>query len=317
MRDSTMHPDHHEASTSPRGQAGHRRRRQKLPAALGLGLAGALALSACAGSPEASATDSATVDGSATVTESATASEASAPSETATSTATSEPESEESNESEESEPAGGTDMDGPTQTHSTEGDHFQWTLPASWTVTEELAGPDTSDEYGVENERWVFQNHDEKALFTADTGQGPMDGDGVKPDVVEVLETEELEDIPVDPSNDGDVHYRAAILEDNGQGGEQGFFEGEDYRLAVQVTTVPEGTDPESTEEFWDAWTYVLPPAEGTEQGTAATLQGHITQADAEELTGEEGEDALRAVVETGQYQELRLVATSMEVTAP
>ena len=244
--------------------------RKRLPAALGLGLAGALALTGA--SPAAAVSDA---------------------------------------------ESGGTGFDGPTQTHSTEGDHFQWTLPASWTVSEELVGPDTTDEYGVENERAVFQNHDEKALFTADTGQGPTDNDGAKPEVVEVLEAEKLEGVPEDASTGGEVYYRAAILEDTGQLGDQGFFEGEDHRLAVQVVNVPEGTDPASTEDYWDAWSYVLPAAEGFDQGTGAMLQGHITESDAEALTGDEGEDALRAVVETGQYDELRLVATSMEVTAP
>lgn len=314
MRESTLYSDHHATQASARGQDGHGPHlRKRLPAALGLGLAGALALSACAASPEASANETETTG---TVTASATASAPAAPSETTTSPASTESASSEP-APEESEEAGGTGFDGPTQTHSTEGDHFQWTLPASWTITEEPAGPDTTEEYGVKNERWVFQNHDEKALFTADTGQGPTDGDGAKPEVVEVLETEKLQDIPEDASTEGDVYYRAAILEDNGQAGDQGYFEGEDYRLAVQVTTVPEGTDPASEQDYWEAWTYVLPAAEGTEQGTGTTLQGHITQSDAEELTGEEGQDALRAVVETGQYQELRLVASSLEVTAP
>lgn len=250
------------------------RRHHRLPAALGLGLAGALALTGV--SPAAAAPDTASDSGS-----------------------------------------GGTGFDGPTQTHRTEGGHFQWTLPASWTVSEESVGPDTTDEFGVTNERAVFQNHDESVLFTADTGQGPTDSDGVKPDVVEVLDTERLEDVPEDASTEGDVYYRAAILEDNGQLGGQGFFEGEEHRLAVQVVTVPEGTDPASTGDYWDSWRYVLPAAEGFDQGTGAMLQGHITESDAEELTGEEGEDALRAVVETGQYDELRLVATSLEVTAP
>lgn len=246
--------------------------RRRLPAALGLGLVGALALTGAGPAVAGSA---------------------------------STPES------------GGTGFDGPTQTHTTEGGHYQWTLPASWTVAEELAGPDTTDEYGVKNERVVFQNHDEKALFTADTGQGPTDNDGVKPDVVEVLETEKLEDIPEDGNTEGDVYYRAALLEDNGQLGDQGFFEGDEHRLAVQVVTVPEGTDPASTEDYWDAWSYVLPAAEGFDQGTGAMVQGHITESDAEALTGKEGEEALRAAAETGQYDELRLVATSLEVTEP
>lgn len=252
------------------------RRHHRLPAALGLGLAGALALTGV--SPAAAAPDTASDSGS-----------------------------------------GGTGFDGPTQEHSTAGGHYQWTLPASWTVSEELAGPDTTDEYGVENERWVFENHDETALFTADTGQGPFDNDGAKPEVVEVLETEKLKDIPEDANTGGDVYYRAAILEDNGAlGTGNSFFGGEDHRLQVQVVNVPEGTDPAATdEEFWDAWTYVLPAAEGHDQGTGATMQGHITESDAEALTGKEGEDALRAAAETGQYDELRLVATSLEVTAP
>ncbi|HRO29454.1 hypothetical protein [Citricoccus sp.] len=214
---------------------------------------------------------------------------------------------------------GAEDGDGSTQTHSTEGGHFRWTLPADWTISEELAGPDTTEAYGVKNERWVFQNPEGTAVFSANTGVGPTDGDGAKPDVVEVVDAERLRGLPADPEyGEEDTWYRAAILRDNGLRGDEGFFDGEEYRLAVQVVGVPQDVDPEAPgDDYWSGWTFVLPAAPGTGQGTASFLQGRIAQSDAEAITGREGKDALRAVLETEEYSELRDVATSLQVTAP
>jgi hypothetical protein len=50
---------------------------------------------------------------------------------------------------------------------------------------------------------------------------------------------------------------------------------------------------------------------------TAAFLRGHITQSDAEAITGKKGEAALRSVLDTEEYAQLKDVTTSLEVTAP
>ncbi len=326
MRHMVEHAEQAEHTTHRRGAGGEpddRGPRRRWPAVLGLGVAAALALTSCAGSPgggttedapspAASATETAPVTQSAETTEPAEETAGTTPASataSGTPTAIGAPGDGEGT-------AGG---EGATQTHSTEGGYFQWTLPADWTVREELAGPDTTDAYGVKNERWVFQNPEKTALFSADTGVGPTDNDGAKPDIVEVVDAQQLEGLPVDPGyGDEDVWFRAAILKENGASGDQPFFEGEDYRLAVQVVGVPEGVDPESAgDDYWSGWTYVLPPAEGMQEGTASFLQGHITQSDAEAITGETGEAALRAVLDAEEYQELRGVATSLEVTAP
>lgn len=278
-----------------------------------LGVVAALALTSCTGSPGGGTTEeatspvaSATETGQATETGRATESAEASPTESGTPTASGAPGD------------GTTGGDGATQTHSTEGGYFQWTLPAGWTIGEELAGPDTTDAYGVKNERWVFQNPERTAIFTADTGIGPTDNDGAKADVVEVVETQPLDGLPDGTGEGGQAWYRAAILKDNGLAGDQGFFDGEDYRLAVQVVTVSPGTDPEAAgEDFHNSWYYMLPAAEGVAQGTASFLQGHITQSDAEAITGNQGEAALRSVLDTEEYAELKDVATSLEVTAP
>ena len=102
---------------------------------------------------------------------------------------------------------------------------------------------------------------DKTAIFSADTGVGPTDSDGAKPGVVEVVDVEQLQGIPFDPGyGDEDTWFRAVILQDNGMMGDQGFFDGEEYRLAVEVVGVPEGVDPASSgDDFWSGWTYVLP----------------------------------------------------------
>jgi hypothetical protein len=311
----TDEPDCHVAPRG-RGDAGPTRSRPRCrrPTVLGLAVTAALALTSCAGSPGGGTTEDTTSPASsetgpatAPATEAATATESAEASTTATATGA---------------PGDGEDTTGgvsATQTHSTEGGYYQWSLPADWTISEELAGPDTTDAYGVKNERWVFQNPDMTAVFSADTGVGPTDDDGAKPDVIEVVDAQQLEGLPSDPGyGEEDTWFRAVILQENGASGDQPFFDGEDYRLAVQVVGVPEGVDPESTgEDYWSGWTYVLPPAEGVQEGTASFLHGHITQSDAEAITGETGGDALRAILDSEEYRELKDVATSMEVTAP
>jgi hypothetical protein len=280
-------------------------------------VAAALALTSCAGSSGGGTTEDTTSPAA-----SASATETTEATESAETTGTAEASATVTDTPTASGAPGdgeGTTGGEATQTHSTEGGHFQWTLPADWTVSEELAGPDTTDAYGVKNERWVFQNPDKTAIFSADTGVGPTDSDGAKPDVVEVVDVEQLQGIPFDSGyGDEDTWFRAVILKDNGMMDDQGFFDGEEYRLAVEVVGVPEGVDPASSgNDFWSGWTYVLPPAQGMNEGTASFLHGHITQSDAEAITGQDGEAALRAVLDSEEYRELKDVATSLEITAP
>lgn len=302
--------------TARRMSRTHARRR---PAALGLaflGLAVALTLAACGNGGDPEEPPSPPSPGAETATETATPTptETAGGMPTATETASPSPTGSET----------ATDPDGPAATaaYTSESGYFTWTFPDIWTASQEEYHEDLLDYLGVPYEEVLFHDPEQTVEFWATTGVGPTDNDGPKPDVVEVLDTEELTDVPVNEGENaygtGPVCYRAALLQSNDAVEDSGNFDGDEFLLTVHVVNVPEGEDPEATDEsFWSAWFYELPPVEGFDQGSANFLRGSISQDTAEQLTGLEGEEAMRAVLDTQEYAALRDVATSMSVTEP
>ncbi|QCU77792.1 hypothetical protein E7744_05990 [Citricoccus sp. SGAir0253] len=210
------------------------------------------------------------------------------------------------------------------RTHTSESGYFTWRVPAGWDVEQTELDDSQEDATGVPYETLRFRNGEETAEFRATTGLGPTDNDGPRPDLVAVLEVEPLPDVPVNRGGEGptgEIWYRASLLRANeAVAGLPPYFDGGDeYVLAVQVVNVPAGVDPEPRDEadYWAAWTYFLPAVEGHQEGTANILAGEITQDEAEELTGERGEEAMRAVLDSPDYAQLRDLATSMEVRRP
>lgn len=297
-------------STDPRLYLGNRRR---LGAVTGGGLIAALVLTGCG------------MGGGSDPSETA---ESPAPTETVSeSTGSSGPASATASASAtESASASSTETaprEGSAGEHFTnESGTFAWTVPTGWTAEQTEYDEEPVEYQGTPYEVVDFQGPDEVITFSATTGVGATDNDGPKPDVVEVIDTQELPEVPVVDGDSGfgtgAVWYRATLLQENDMMGGEGFFEGDEFSLSVQVVNVPADTEPEATDEsHWSAWTYVQPPAEGYIEGTGSFLGGQIDQSTAEELTGREGEEAMRAVLETEEYGQLRDLATSMQVTAP
>lgn len=297
-----------DANITPRADLPARRRRQAV-ATLGLGVG--LVLTGCGSGTGADPSETA---GTSAPVETVTQTPSPTASATVTETASAAPSG--SGGSDEETPAGGT------ETYTTESGTFSWTFPETWTASQEEYSEDSLDYVGEPYEVVLFQHPELGMEYRTTTGVGPTDNDGPKPEVVEVLQAEELPDIPVNASEQavgsGPVWYRAALYRAAEDNPDPESFKGGEFLLTVQVVNIDEDLDPEATDDsFWSSWFYDQPPAEGHTEGAAAFLYGSVTQASAEEVTGLEGEEALRAFLDTEEYAQLRDLATSMQVETP
>lgn len=290
----------------PRLFPGHRHR---LGAVTSVGLIAGLVLTGCGAGTGSDPSETAdTANPTETVTESASSSGPAS----ATASASGSPSGSES----------GEPSVGPTQSYTSESGIFTWTFPETWTASQEEYSEDALDYVGVPYEVVVFQDPEESVEYRTVTGVGPTDNDGPKPDVVEVLEAEELPEIPVDESEgavgSGPVWYRASLYQASEDLPDPESFAGGEFLLSVQVVNIDEDLDPEATDNsYWSSWFYGQPVVDGYTEGPATLLSGSVTQDSAEEATGLEGEEAMRAFLETEEYAQLRSVATSMEVSTP
>lgn len=296
------------ASTEPRAIPRTGRRRG---AAASVGLSAGLVLTGCGAGDGAEPSETA---GPSTPVETVTQTPSPTASATVTETATASPSGS-------GDPSGQTPA-GETETYTTESGAFTWTFPQEWTASQEEYNEDSLDYVGEPYEVALFQHPELSVEYRTTTGVGPTDNDGPKPEVVEVLDTEELPEIPVSDADgavgSGPVWYRATLYQAAADTPANESFEGGEFLLSVQVVNVSEELDPEDTgTSFWSSWFYEQPPAEGYQTGAASFLSGRITQDAAEEATGQEGEEAMRAVLETEEYAQLRSLATSMEVETP
>jgi hypothetical protein len=283
------------------GVEGDRRGRRRMALAV-LGLGAVLALVGC-GAPGGAARTGTTADPASTSTEGDSAE------------ASGEP----------ADPRTGDTGEGPTTTFTMESGLFGWTVPEEWSGSQQAYNEELLDYLGVPYEEASFQDPERTVEFLATTGVGPTDGDGPKPEVVAVLEVREMPEVPEAPVHTGKnamrpgpVWFRAALVRASGAVQDESSVEGGEFLLSLQVVTAPAQVDPEATDEsFWSAWFYEVPAAPGHDLGSAAFLTGTVTQESAEQVTGLAGEEAMRAVVHTDRYAELRGVMTSMEVRLP
>lgn len=302
-------------------------RGRRLTGATGLGLASVLVLASCGSdaggggeepspiSPAGEATTSAT----GTPTPSAAASPTAT--DTATDTATASPTDRQNGP-----------LAGPSQTYTTESGIFTWTLPADWTidVDDDLEGVGGSGSGGIPYEVVQFSNREDTVSVTAVTGIGPSDNEGWKPEIVEVIEAEELTDLPVAEAggeNDvgtGPVYLRTALsevtTEPPSMEGVDDLGEVGDFGLEIQIVNVDAGVDPMDPADYFSSWQYFLDPPAGAGDdvwGTSNIFAGGFDQEDAEKITGLQGEEAVRSLLDTEEYATLRAVLASVEVTLP
>lgn len=292
------------------GGTSHHRTRRVRTTVLGVGASALLALTACGGpADEAEATPTQTQTQTATATETATSTATATATETATSTATAT-----ATETSEASPSDGESAPGGEGTVFTaENGVFSWTLPIGWEATTVESNDDFVDFTGYSYEQIRIAGEGTPLTAQATLGVGPTDGDGAKPQIVEVLDTAEIEGVPTS-SEDSSVWYRAILVEPGEQGNP--LPSGDEMEIHIDVVELEKGVAPESTgEDAWSGWTYPVGDPEST---IGANFIGStLTIEQAEMLTGETGEEALRAVIEHDQYQQLKTLLTSMEVQEP
>ncbi|WP_313823570.1 hypothetical protein [Citricoccus sp.] len=286
-------------------------RRGRLAAAVGLGISAGLVLSACGTGDEPSGSPTATTDPNSspveTMTETASPGDSATANATLTETASASP----------TVSGSGEQTTGLTQSYTSESGVFTWSFPETWSASQEDYSEEFLDYLGVPYEVVLFQNPEDTVEYRTTTGIAPTDNEGPKLDVVEVLEAEVLPDVP-EATGSGPVWYRASLYRASEDWPDPQSFEGGEFLLSVQVVNVAEDLDPEATDDsFWSSWIYAQPSVQGDGEGTATLLSGSVTQDTAEEVTGLEGEEAMRAFLETEEYGQLRSVATSMEVEVP
>jgi hypothetical protein len=308
------------AAGSLRGPVPGRTGRRRGTASLALGLGAALALTGCASGPEGGAAPAATTAlAPATATASITAIPAPAPdgptgNTTPAQTADGSPTV--------------ADPSGDSRAFTTTSGVFTWTLPPTWTVTVTQLDDSAEqvDYVGVPYEVVTFQNDEGTVGFEAFTGIGPTANEGVRHDVLEVIDTQGLSDLPIaeDGSAQGPVWYRAAVLRPN-EGSAAATDPPEPVEpgeaiVRIDVANVPEGVDVEDTayRAYWSGFFYTVdhPNPAGEPRNSATLITGEIRQSRAEELTGLHGGDAARAVLDTDEYAELREVMTSLRVAS-
>ena len=291
---------------------------------LAAGLGACLALSGCGmggGAPAESSphapsatptvTETATPTATATVTESASAS----------------PTASGSGSAMASSSASGGPLAGPTQTYTTESGIFTVTLPEDWTVEVEEDAGEGLHQGTVPYE--IARFSDPQGLLTVGlaTGLGETHNDGWKPTPVDVVEAEELTELPVAEGYEeggfgtGPVYFRTAVLTVDSEApepaGQDDVPEVGDYLLDLEIVNLTEGADPTDVEDYYSSWQYLVDPPAGAGEGEGPTsniLSATIDQDAAEEITGLQGEKAVRALVDTEEYATLRAVLTSVEV---
>ena len=196
--------------------------------------------------------------------------------------------------------------------YTTEGGIFSWTLPDGWTATTLERDPGWEEELGIPYESIRFDNADRSIGFDAEIGNGSRKHDRPWPYSFEVVDTERLPNAPQPNGESGEVWYQAALVSpsDRPDG---------DRELWVRVATAPEG-DPlgQESDEYWYSWGYYTPPVKGYSTAAFHILRVYILQDEAEKITGLDGEVAVRGLMDTAEYLEMKELATSMVVvTAP
>lgn len=156
-----------------------------------------------------------------------------------------------------------------------------------------------------------FQNADRTITFKAEVGNGTRKHDRAWPYTYEVIDSERMPNAPQPEFEYQEVWYQAALVSPSD-------LSGSEWEMWVRVAEVP-GGDPlgKEGEEYATSWGYHTPAVDGYEREALHLLHAYISQDDAERITGLEGEEAVRGLLETEEYSGLKELATSMVVEIP
>lgn len=203
----------------------------------------------------------------------------------------------------------GPDAEPPGETFTNEAGTISLLIPEGWTV--EQAEYDDSQAhvgyFGVPYERYEITDKDDDIVLNVVTGTNAMDSDGVPPTLVQTLDAEELARVR-SFQDDVSVYFLAqhqAYDEDGLPHTEETQY------LVVKVADLPDSVDPHSQESVQAAWIHGMSKDHAIAGNHFNVL---IDLPMVEALTGEAGDSAMRAFLETTEYRELKQMMMSLEV---
>lgn len=204
-----------------------------------------------------------------------------------------------------------TSTTGEPPRYETEDGIFSWTLPSGWTVSTIEKDPGWIEEMGMPAENIRFQNTARNITFRAEVGNGNRKHDRAWPHTFEVIDSEHMPNAPQPATEYQEVWYQAALVSPSDGSGSE-------WEMWVRVAETP-GGDPlgKEGEEYATSWGYYTPAVDGYEVEALHLLHAYISQEDAERITGLEGENAVRGLLQTEEYIGLKELATSMVVEIP
>lgn len=178
-------------------------------------------------------------------------------------------------------------------------------VPAGWTVEQVDLDAQSPRPIGV-HDQYRITDKDDDITVDLVSHYGEKDNDGGRPGFLGALDTEELTGLG-SFHEDSDVYFLAYHL---------GPHESVDLpyeMLSVHVADVPDTVDPRSEEAFGRAWLQNL-TTDPTGYIGGTSLHAGIPLPMVEALTGERGDAAMQAFLETTEYRELKQLMTSYTV---
>ncbi|GAA4479147.1 hypothetical protein GCM10023190_21700 [Enteractinococcus fodinae] len=208
--------------------------------------------------------------------------------------------------------------------------HLTFEIPETWDAEfEDLTAALEADERAAEfngrsAQRAVITSPDETARVDVFTNMPWPDIVAVDADEVQLLHAEPL-DMGYEPAEDGYGMWLRAVIGENPEftderptyGAYDERFEGERYLLVVAPYFADDGVGPPDELDGGVAafrFPFSDTPAGDRADESITIAAGTIRQSVAEDLTGEEGLDAMRAVVDTEEYAELIDIVQSFRV---
>lgn len=281
----------------------HRPRNRRWLPVLSLVAGMGLVASGCTSEPDDDPTPTETITDTATATESAPAD-------------TTEPTEHEPTEDEP------TDEAPATETFTTQGGTFSFEVPEDWTAETIEYVTDNLDDNGAPYEVFHITSPQGDILISGAVHNGPTSGDGWRSQHWELVDVEELTDLPLHDDR-GHNYLRTAVEwlgeqdEDIDLGG-VGWDDG-DYRMNISVVSQDEDLEPGETDNDvrlagWAYWT----PLPGNWAGETSFIGVSFDQELMEALTGETGQDAtVEAFLENDWYQTTREILASVSYEEP
>ncbi|WMY79053.1 hypothetical protein [Citricoccus sp. I39-566] len=196
---------------------------------------------------------------------------------------------------------------------TTEAGTVSLSIPAGWTVSCVVCSDSSAQPPAGVTERYEITDKDDDIIVNLTTVSGARDGDGAYPALVETLEAEPLTSTP-SHQEDASVYFLAQHLAENPEFEMSSRWGAATEGLLVEVADLPDAVDPNSPESVQAAWIHVMTDEYPVKDFTGLYLRTSIPLPMVEALTGEQGDEAMRAFLSTTEYRELKRMMSSVAV---